>query len=447
MNRINPCTICIYLLVISIVIMPTITVQARQETPQEPSEGHYHSYAELGMPRSGVAQDKSNRQDVGNSILSCAEGTQDSGALYQICVPDAGWNGTLIVWSHGYVPPGLPLTIRNMFGDLSLPDTLGLFGYAFATTSFSKNGLAIRQGMEDLVDLVAIFNAQNEAPTRTYIMGVSLGAATSTLTLEENADKFDGGIAMCGPYGDFQRELDYLTDTRVLFDYFFPDLLPGTAVNVPQPLIADWENVSNTTVVPALASSANVTQVNQLLSTSQVAFDTQVPTTTVEALINVLSLNVLGSNDGVATLGGQPYDNRERTYMGSLNDDMLNQFVTRFAASQAALDEVAQHYETDGQIQVPLVMMHTTLDPVMPYWHATDYQMKVDTAGRGLLYMHQAFERYGHCQFTQQEILGALTALNQMVDNNIMIHTVNLPLIFDPATQQGSTVIPPESAD
>ncbi|MEM7133729.1 MAG: hypothetical protein AAF702_45965 [Chloroflexota bacterium] len=390
--------ISIFCILLILALMPSSTVRATQDNPQVP--------------------------------LACEEGVQSSGALYQICVPDANWNGSLIIWSHGYVAPALPLAIQNTFGSISLPDTLGLLGYAFATTSFSKNGLAIRQGVDDLVDLVAIFDEKNGTPALTYLMGVSLGAATSTLALEKYPDKFSGGLSMCGPYGNFQEQLDYFTNTRVLFDHFFPDVLPSSPIDIPESLIADWTNVSNTTVVPVLASPGNITQTNQLLATSQVAFDTQVPTTTVEALVSVLSFNVLGSNDGVVTLGGQPFDNRDSTYVGSLNDEELNQFITRFAASQIALDEVAQHYETGGRIDVPLVTMHTTGDPIVPYWHATQYQTKIDGASRGSLYMHQSFERYGHCRFTQEEIVGALTVLNQLVASNITVNDVFIPLML-----------------
>ena len=31
---------------------------------------------------------------------------------------------------------------------------------------------------------------------------------------------------MCGPVGDFQKQIDYLGDFRVLFDYYFPNIMP-----------------------------------------------------------------------------------------------------------------------------------------------------------------------------------------------------------------------------
>ena len=40
-----------------------------------------------------------------------ADGTQASGAIYRICMPDLFWNGDLILFAHGYVSPTLPVGI------------------------------------------------------------------------------------------------------------------------------------------------------------------------------------------------------------------------------------------------------------------------------------------------------------------------------------------------
>ena len=41
----------------------------------------------------------------------CNDGTQTSGALYRICMPNSNWNGELVVYAHGYVAPDDPLAI------------------------------------------------------------------------------------------------------------------------------------------------------------------------------------------------------------------------------------------------------------------------------------------------------------------------------------------------
>ena len=55
----------------------------------------------------------------------------------------------------------------------------------------------------------------------------------AALAAEQRPDLFNGALAACGPVGDFAAQIDYLGDFRVLFDYFFPGVIPGGAVDVP----------------------------------------------------------------------------------------------------------------------------------------------------------------------------------------------------------------------
>ena len=91
------------------------------------------------------------------------DGTQSSGAKYRICMPMFGWNRDLLVYAHGYVAPNKPIAIPEDQLTLPegtyIPDLAGFLGYAFAVTSYSVNGLAVKQGIADLVDLVALFRA------------------------------------------------------------------------------------------------------------------------------------------------------------------------------------------------------------------------------------------------------------------------------------------------
>ena len=106
------------------------------------------------------------------------------------------------------------------------PDAANSLGYAFATTSYSVNGLAIKQGLPDLVDLVNIFRTQHPTLKRVVLVGVSEGGLITTLATEQYPTVFNGGVAACGPIGDFRGQINYVGDFRVVFDYFFPGLDP-----------------------------------------------------------------------------------------------------------------------------------------------------------------------------------------------------------------------------
>ncbi len=128
-------------------------------------------------------------------------------------------------------------------------------------------------------------------------------------------------------------------------------------------------------------------------------------------MLGILWYNVFATNDGIAKLRGQPFDNRSRVYAGSANDALLNETVQRFTADRLALNLIASHYQTSGALQVPLVTLHTTLDPIVPYWHETLYAAKVAASGSTALYTGIPINRYGHCSFTVPEVLGAFQTL------------------------------------
>ena len=65
-------------------------------------------------------------------------------------------------------------------------------GYAFAVTSYSKTGLAVVQGVADVVDLVDIFKKRCAIPRNVYLVGVSQGGLVCTLALEQHPEVFGG---------------------------------------------------------------------------------------------------------------------------------------------------------------------------------------------------------------------------------------------------------------
>jgi hypothetical protein len=79
--------------------------------------------------------------------------------------------------------------------------------------------------------------------------------------------------------------------------------------------------------------------------------------------------------------------------------------VRRFSASPVARAALAP-YRTSGNLSIPLVSLHTTLDPVIPFWHELLYFFKVDPVGRGR-FLPLPVQRYGHCNFTTQEVVAA----------------------------------------
>ncbi len=93
--------------------------------------------------------------------VNCKEEILPSGEIIQICIP-ALWNGELILYAHGYVTEFEPLRLpQEAAAYIPLYTSLG---FAFATTSFAQNGLAIQSGIQDIINLRSIFIKQYGQP-------------------------------------------------------------------------------------------------------------------------------------------------------------------------------------------------------------------------------------------------------------------------------------------
>jgi pimeloyl-ACP methyl ester carboxylesterase len=353
----------------------------------------------------------------------CIHGSLPHGSQSLICVPVSGWNGVLIVWAHGFVAPNEPLT----FGDLNLtdgtpiPQVLHQLGFAFAATTYRANGLVVLEGVEDLTELIEAFpRVTGRLPSRTYVVGTSEGALIATLLAERAAQRVDGVLAACGPIGDFAAQIQYLGDFRVLFDVYFPGVIPGSAVLIPQEVIDRWDQV----YVPAIemALRANPVAALELLRVAGVPIDLTVPADTAVAnVVAVLWHGVFATNDTRARLGGNPYDNTARQYTGSSNDVLLNTRVARFAADPPTRIALA-FYRTSGLPGVPLVVIHTTGDPIVPAWQALIYHVRAQQAGSTRVTVLPV-PRWGHCNFTLGEALIGLAVLLGQTDQAASLGT------------------------
>ena len=66
---------------------------------------------------------------------------------------------------------------------------------------------------------------------------------------------------------------------------------------------------------------------------------------------------------------------------------------------------MTSHYNTTGQLDGPLVTLHTTHDPIVPYWHEFFYEIKLFLTGSRLMRVNVPVYRFGHCQFTAAELV------------------------------------------
>ena len=341
------------------------------------------------------------------------DGVQASGSIYRICMPDpAQYNGRVVLWAHGFQDAGTAVQIPEdqlQIGDVSLPGIINGLGYGFATNSYSKTGLAVLPGMADLLDLVSIYGQEQGTPAQVFQVGASEGGIITALLVEQHPDVFAGGVAACGPIGNFRLQIDYLGDARAVFEYFFPGLIPGDPFHPSPELAAGWSDTYAQTVEPVVFDPANRHTLDQFVRVARLPFDSSDYIETVKVSVrDALRYAVVNLNDAAATLGGFPFDNTKRRYSGSDDDRRLNRQIIRVGADQAALDEMSAHYETTGALDRPLITLHTRRDQQVPYVHEVLYDLKTIARGTFLTkHVNIAIDRFEHCNFTTGEALVA----------------------------------------
>ena len=355
---------------------------------------------------------------VAHAQLPCQQG-QLGGQLILICIPP-NWNGVLVVYAHGYVAPQAPLALPlgelTLSDGTSVPAVLLSQGFAFATSSYSKNGYAVEQAGNDLNALVAHFKTR-VAPfpvLGVLATGASEGGIITTMLVERFPGTYAGGLALCGPVGGMPFQIKYLGDFRVVFDAFFQEVFPFGAVDVPLDAFQDWE----TRYIPAIMRAIRTRphKVQQLLDVTGAAVDPLDPTrSAVTTAVDVLAYSIFGTNDLIATAGGIPHDNQATQYQGSKNDVALNARVERVTGDPLGQLYISNFYQTTGALQRPLVTLHNTLDPVVPFAHEAIYSGLVTHAGSNAFLTTVPVVRYGHCNFTGPELVAAFALLAQQV--------------------------------
>ena len=346
------------------------------------------------------------------------DGTQDSGSKYRICMPPADqYNGMLVVWAHGFQDAGTPVEIPEdqlCIGDFCIPEIVNGLGFGFATNSYAKTGMAIKQGKADILDLVNIYAQQQGQPQKVFLVGASEGGIITALAVEQHPDVFAAGVAACGPVGHFPGQINYFGDARATFNHFFPGLIPGDPFNPDPAFVAVWSDYYEYIVKPIVMAPQFRSRLDQWVRVARLPYDADNYLFTVEQSVkDALRYSVVNLLDAIDTIGGFPFDNVTRWYNGSNNDILLNLLVPRRAASPAALAEMnSPAYSTTGVLQRPLVTLHTLRDQQIPYWQEQVYALKTYASGSYLTrHLNIAVDRFEHCNFTSDEVLASFAIM------------------------------------
>ncbi|WP_339650363.1 hypothetical protein [uncultured Maribacter sp.] len=330
-------------------------------------------------------------------------GTID-GAAFKIFIPD-NWNKGLVMYAHGYAFMGSPLQSENP----EFVKNMNVFlsqGYAVAASDYAYQGFALSQGVDDTEALRIYFIEKYGQPKQTIMAGHSMGGGITLATLENFGKNYQGGLALCPlssrPYLQCRKEFDMYATFNGLFPNVITSLTDIFDLEKPYTAQDSRKMVSRAQEI----TKAIVTKDSLLGVAFANRFNLKFQDLPFSLFFNE---NVL--RDLAQKAGGNPFDNTNTVYNGFPNDWEVNQKAERVAATVDA-NLLFEKYDRTGDINAPVVLMHTIYDQLIPLQYGvTNFENMVINKDKTEFLSVRYTKGQGHCQFTPEETQQALVSL------------------------------------
>ncbi|MGH8862408.1 MAG: hypothetical protein ACRDVG_14465 [Jatrophihabitantaceae bacterium] len=337
-------------------------------------------------------------------------------AAFDLEVPPR-WNGQLVLWAHGYRGQGTVLTVDPpAYG---LRQTFESEGYAWAASSYYDNGYDVASGVLSEHDLARhVGDLLRHRPSRTYIVGVSMGGHVIARSLEQFPHFYAGALPMCGVLGDDR-----------LFDFFADyNLVAQDLAGVPDyPATADYPSAD----VPTIESRLGLAGLRPGQDPTN-ALGRQLQAITVQqsggprpganASFSIWKdfLFSLWTPDNGGTLAQNPgrlSQNLSTRYRPNAPVD-VDGTVLRIASTDhrsRRTHSLIQIPRIKGTPHVPVLSLHGLGDMFVPFSMEQDYAREVAEHHESHLLVQRAVREAGHCEYTPIEVGRAWSDLQRWV--------------------------------
>jgi pimeloyl-ACP methyl ester carboxylesterase len=367
-------------------------------------------------------------------------GKFSDGATYLIQVP-ADWNGTLFLYSHGYVVPGAGNPAMDVGDPLTGGWLLG-HGYALAGSSYATTGWAVQQALPDQIHTLNVFDRLAGKPQQTIAWGHSLGGMITAGLIQQYPTRFTAALPMCGVVSGGVATWNTALDAEFAFQQLIDPSVsivnisnPGTNLVAAETAAATAQKTpqgrARLALVSALADTPGwftplspkpaatdytAQEANQYEWGSQVTFPF------------VFDLRA----ELEARAGGNPSWNTGVNYFSDLlksadlkevlalynaaglnvNKDLAKlDAAPRISADPAATSYLIKHITYTGDLRIPVLTMHTTGDGLVVPENEQAYRAAVAKAGDSERLRQVFVSRAGHCAFTPAETITAAQVL------------------------------------
>jgi pimeloyl-ACP methyl ester carboxylesterase len=407
-------------------------------------------------------------------------------ATYLIEVP-ANWNGTVFLYSHGYVFPGDPNPATDT-GDELVRSYLLSRHYALAGSSYASTGWAVQDALRDQIATLNIFDQLVGHPRRTIAWGHSMGGLITAGLVQNHPARFSGAVPLCGVLAGSVGIWNQWLDSAFAFNTL---LASGQlqVVNITDP----DGNISNAGTVLNDAQAtpqgrARIALVAALVDNPGWVEPTlPAPDPTDYATLEANQQISLGGFDFFLYFflraelekraQGNPSWNTGVDYekqlkrsvdyaevkalyeQAGLSLDMdlatLNS-ATRIAADPAAVRYLSRNIIFDGKIRVPILTVQGAGDDVANVQNEHAYAAVVGEAHNRPFLREAVVNRAAHCFFTSAETIAALKTLLRRLDTaewrgtdaeDLNDTAAALPQVYDVLFGPGTEIVPPSFID
>ncbi|GHE41033.1 alpha/beta hydrolase [Streptomyces capitiformicae] len=374
-------------------------------------------------------------------------GTLPDGATWIADVPE-NWNGTLIVFSHGF-----GVTVAQNAPSEAVRLRLLEEGYALTGSSYdtSETLWALESAERDQLATLEAVTAKIGEPTRTLSIGQSMGGLVNARLARSGAGGIDGALGLCGLVAgandleNYQLDAEYTIARLLLPDT--PVKLVGFASQAEATATAQQLTAAVTAAQETPQGRARIALAAAYLNLPAWAPGKERPAADDWAgqqaqQYDWFARGILAFVEGgryhiEKALGGNNSWNKGVDYARvlsasqhaplvkamykeaglDLRADLTN--LTRNATITASPSAVATAERTSsaGQgLAVPLLDIHTTADDLVPAEQETRFAARVRASGDAPQLRQAYVDRTGHCTFTVAETVAALHALEHRVN-------------------------------
>jgi hypothetical protein len=385
------------------------------------------------------------------------------GAPYRIVVP-ANWNGTLLVYGHGYRDKAdHPGEVDNRNADIApnaaLANVLLAQGYALSGSAYKDNGWAVEEGVQDLKNVVTHFRDTIAKPDRTILWAFSMGTVIGFKSMEQFGGIYDGALCACAVGAGATQAWDAAGDLALGYDVVFG--MPsawGTFGDVRDDLDFDTEVLAK--LAPELSNPLNYPKFEFLrLVTGTPGRGIQPPAPPAFYpgwVVTDMFFTMESRAELERRAGGPIVQNLNRNYNLTPAEKA---YLVALGLPEAAIDNwliamngqriidapnysrnyVERNADYSGKIKNPVLTMHTLIDPLVTVTQEAEYAETVANAGRSRLLFQTYTNGNGHCNFTGPQLLTAVNAINTWVKDGTKPTTAT----FSPALGFLPNFVPP----